>query len=268
MIDSIRENLSYFQLYARMACNKKTVKPIKIEYGEYKEQYFLYYEPATVKSNKLIFYIHGGGWNAGSPEFFDFVGQRCIKEGYRFMSCGYRLSPKTKYPGQIEDCVKCFEQAMAYLERKDIDSTDVIVIGPSAGAQLGSILCYSYEFKQIKAFIGLGGPYCFDKSGLSVRLLLDMLFEKNYDRSRAEPINCVKRNDVKALLIQSRHDGVINFDCALKMRDVLKAEGNDCELYEVEDKHNTHSFYTAGCFMLKADQNKTIRKLFEYIEKL
>ena len=52
------------------------------------------------------------------------------------------------------------------------------------------------------------------------------------------------------------------------MRDVLKAEGNDCELYEVEDKHNTHSFYTAGCFMLKADQNKTIRKLFEYIEKL
>ena len=67
MIDSIRENLSYFELYARMACNKKIVKPIKIEYGEYKEQYFLYYEPATVKSNKLIFYIHGGGWNAGSP---------------------------------------------------------------------------------------------------------------------------------------------------------------------------------------------------------
>ena len=179
MIDSIRENLSYFELYARMACNKKIVKPIKIEYGEYKEQYFLYYEPATVKSNKLIFYIHSGGWNAGSPEFFDFVGQRCIKEGYRFMSCGYRLSPKTKYPGQIEDCVKCFEQAMAYLERKNIDSADVIVIGPSAGAQLGSILCYSYEFKQTKAFIGLGGPYCFDKSGLSVRMLLDMLFEKN-----------------------------------------------------------------------------------------
>ena len=41
------------------------------------------------------------------------------------------------------------------------------------------------------------------------------------------------------------------------MRDVLKAEGNDCELYEVEDKHNTHSFYTAGCFMLKADQNSS-----------
>ena len=203
MIDSIRENLSYFELYARMACNKKIVKPIKIEYGEYKEQYFLYYETATVKSNKLIFYIHGGGWNAGSPEFFDFVGQRCIKEGYRFMSCGYRLSPKTKYPGQIEDCVKCFEQAMAYLERKNIDSADVIVIGPSAGAQLGSILCYSYEFKQTKAFIGLGGPYCFDKSGLSVRMLLDMLFEKNMTEAGRSLLTVLKEMMLRLYLFKA-----------------------------------------------------------------
>lgn len=203
MIDSIRENLSYFELYARMACNKKIVKPIKIEYGEYKEQYFLYYEPATVKSNKLIFYIHGGGWNADSPEFFDFVGQRCIKEGYRFMSCGYRLSPKTKYPGQIEDCVKCFEQAMAYLERKNIDSADVIVIGPSAGAQLGSILCYSYEFKQTKAFIGLGGPYCFDKSGLSVRMLLDMLFEKNMTEAGRSLLTVLKEMMLRLYLFKA-----------------------------------------------------------------
>ena len=203
MIDSIRENLSFFELYARMACNKKIVKPIKIEYGEYKEQYFLYYEPATVKSNKLIFYIHGGGWNAGSPEFFDFVGQRCIKEGYRFMSCGYRLSPKTKYPGQIEDCVKCFEQAMAYLERKNIDSADVIVIGPSAGAQLGSILCYSYEFKQTKAFIGLGGPYCFDKSGLSVRMLLDMLFEKNMTEAGRSLLTMLKEMMLRLYLFKA-----------------------------------------------------------------
>ena len=203
MIDSIRDNLSYFELYARMACNKKIVKPIKIEYGEYKEQYFLYYEPATVKSNKLIFYIHSGGWNAGSPEFFDFVGQRCIKEGYRFMSCGYRLSPKTKYPGQIEDCVKCFEQAMAYLERKNIDSADVIVIGPSAGAQLGSILCYSYEFKQTKAFIGLGGPYCFDKSGLSVRMLLDMLFEKNMTEAGRSLLTMLKEMMLRLYLFKA-----------------------------------------------------------------
>lgn len=203
MIDSIRENLSYFELYARMACNKKMVKPIKIEYGEYKEQYFLYYEPATVKSNKLIFYIHGGGWNAGSPEFFDFVGQRCIKEGYRFMSCGYRLSPKTKYPGQIEDCVKCFEQAMAYLERKNIDSADVIVIGPSAGAQLGSILCYSYEFKQTKDFIGLGGLYCFDKSGLSVRMLLDMLFEKNMTEAGRSLLTVLKEMMLRLYLFKA-----------------------------------------------------------------
>ena len=97
------------------------VKPEKVIYGEDREQYFLYYEPNCIKSDKVIFYIHGGGWNVGSPLFFDFVGQRFVKEGYR-------LSPNTKYPGQIDDCARCFEKAMVFLE-KNIDNSKIIVIG-------------------------------------------------------------------------------------------------------------------------------------------
>lgn len=266
MIDAVRENLSYFELYARMFMQKKTVKPEKFIYGEDRQQYFLYYEPGCVKSVKVIFYIHGGGWNAGSPEFFDFVAQRFVIEGYRFISCGYRLSPKTKYPGQIEDCTKCFEEAMTFLKNNNIDTSSIIVIGPSAGAQLGSILSYGYDFKQIRAFIGFGGPYCFDNCGISVGFLLNMLFNKEYDRSKAEPVNCINRSDIKALLIQSRHDGVINYDCALKMKKVLEDKGNCVELYDVEGRHNTHSFYTAGSFMIKDD--KTVNKLFEFIKEI
>ena len=79
MIDVIKENLSYFELYVRIMMQKKYVVPEKIFYGKNKEQYFLYYEPEEVKSDIVIFYVHGGGWNAGSPDFFDFVGQRCAK---------------------------------------------------------------------------------------------------------------------------------------------------------------------------------------------
>ena len=54
----------------------------------------------------------------------------------------------------------------------------------------------------------------------------------------------------------------------LKMSKALKDKGNSVELYEVEDKQNTHSFYTAGCFMLDREKNKTIDKIFSFIEKL
>ena len=104
------------------------VKPEKVIYGEDREQYFLYYEPNCIKSDKVIFYIHGGGWNVGSPLFFDFVGQIFVKEGYRIVSRGYRLSPNTKYPGQIDDCARCFEKAMVFLEKKNIDNSKIIVI--------------------------------------------------------------------------------------------------------------------------------------------
>lgn len=71
MYDSLRENLSYFGLYRRLFKVKKVIKPQKVFFGDDKEQYFLYYEPLKVQSDKVVIWVHGGGWNAGSPEFFD-----------------------------------------------------------------------------------------------------------------------------------------------------------------------------------------------------
>ena len=95
-----------------------------------------------------------------------------------------------------------------------------------------------------------------------------MLFKKDFNRNNAQPINLVNRSGVKALLIQSKHDGLINFDCAMKMKTALLKKNNQCELYEVDGRNNTHSFYTAGCFMLKRDKDRTIDKIFNYLNQL
>lgn len=44
--------------------------------------------------------------------------------------------------------------------------------------------------------------------------------------------------------------------------------GNKCELYSVEDKKNTHSWYTAGMFLEIRDKNKGLDKLLSYVESL
>ena len=77
MNDYLRESLSYFGLYRRMFQVKKRCKPAMVSYGQNREQYFLYYEPERVTSDKAIVWVHGGGWNAGNPKLFDFVGQ-CV----------------------------------------------------------------------------------------------------------------------------------------------------------------------------------------------
>ena len=52
--DSLRENFSYFGLYMKMLSVKKTVHPEHISYGEHKDQYFLYYEPLSRISDKVL----------------------------------------------------------------------------------------------------------------------------------------------------------------------------------------------------------------------
>ena len=99
-------------------------------------------------------------------------------------------------------------------------------------------------------------------------MLLGMLFAKGYDRKEAEPWSLMDSSDIPMLLIQSRHDGLMGFECAEDFADKAKELGNKFEIYEVEDKRNTHSWYTAGCFLFERSENKTLDKFMSWIEEL
>lgn len=275
MNDFLRESLSYAGLYRRMLRVRKKFIPARVSFGRDKAQYFLYYEPGEAVSDKVIVWVHGGGWNAGSPAFFDYVGQCAAGQGYRFVSLGYRLSPKHKYPCQIEDVCAGYNAALRYLEAQDIETSRVIVAGPSAGAHLASIMCYSTEAQRrygvdisnVIGFIGSGGPYSFrDDQSWTLRLLLNQLFEKGCDRHDGEPVSLMEGNGIPMLLIQSRHDGVIGYACAEDFAAKAGEVGNPCELYSVVDRRDTHSWYTAGMFLESRAENRGLDKFFSWIE--
>lgn len=275
MNDFMRESLSYFGLFWKMARVQKRFLPEYVSYGAEKDQYFLYYEPETPVSDTVIFWVHGGGWNAGNPKFFDFVGQCMAREGYRMVSFGYRLSPKHTYPAQIEDVCACFNAAVSYLERRHTAAAKIIVAGPSAGAHLSSILCYSkkvqktygVDLSRVIGFIGSGGPYSFrDNLSRTLTLLLNQLFQKGYDRQAGEPLFLMEPGSIPMLLIQSRHDGLVAYECAEDFARKAERLGIPCELYSVTDKKDTHSWYTAGMFLESRQENKGLDKFFSWIE--
>ncbi len=275
MNDFLRESFSYFGIYRKLFRLKKHYQPVRVSYGTEKEQYFLYYEPDAPVSDKIIFWIHGGGWNAGDPGFFDFVGQCMAGEGYRMVSAGYRLSPKFKYPCQVKDVCDCYNAAVSYLKGREIDTRQIIIAGPSAGAHLGSILCYcrkvqekyGVDISNICGFIGSGGPYSFRKDqSFALTMLLDQLFRKGYDRRNGEPVRLMSKNHIPMLLIQSRHDGLVGYACAEDFAAKAESVGNRWELYSVTDPKDTHSWYTAGMFMETRKENRGLDKFFAWIE--
>lgn len=277
MKDFWRESFSYFGLYRKMLKVKKHTNAEYISFGLDKELYFLFYEPEEIKSDKIIIWVHGGGWNAGNPRFFDYVGQSISKEGYRMISLGYRLSPRNKYPIQIEDVAAGYKAAIHFLKKRNIDTSKIVVVGPSAGAHLTSIICYSKQVQEkydvdispIIGYIGFGGPYSFDVGqSKTLRILLNQLFAKGYDRREAEPVSLMTKNHIPSLLIQSKHDGLIEYACAEAFKAKADDVGNQCEIYSVVDKKNTHSWYTAGLFLETREENKTLDKFYSWIEKI
>ncbi|MDO5401363.1 MAG: alpha/beta hydrolase [Eubacteriales bacterium] len=269
------EAFSYPSLYWKMAKVKKTVHPTAVSFGPEKNQYFLHFAPSCAESGKVVVWIHGGGWNAGDPGIFSFVGQCFAQAGFHCISLGYRLSPKHKYPCQIEDVCAGFNRAMDYLHDAGVDTGRVIVTGPSAGAHLASILCYDravqakYHVRadKIAGFIGVAGPYAF-RTGVTktVQILLNQLFAKGYDRSLAEPLAVMENTGIPMLLIHSRHDGLIDFSMADRFFRKAQSLGLSAELYEVADRQNTHSGYSAGMFLESRAACQALDKLLSWIE--
>ncbi len=70
------------------------------------------------------------------------------------------------------------------------------------------------------------------------------------------------------LLIQSRYDGLIDYAAAEDFARRAVELGNECELYSVTDKKDTHSWYTAGMFLETRAEDKGLDKFFSWIEAL
>ena len=163
MNDYLRESFSYFGMFKEMSQVKKIIKPEKVSFETDKNQYYYFYEPVSRVSDKVIVWIHGGGWSAGA-----------------------HLSSILTYSKSVQ-------------KEYDVDVSNVI------------------------GYVGWGGPYCFnEKASLTLKLLLNQLFSKKYDRKSAESVSLLSESKIPMLLIQSRHDGIIDFSFAEAMRD--KAE--------------------------------------------
>lgn len=250
---------------------RKTIQPRRVAYGGDKAQYFLDFLPPVPRRDTVVVYVHGGGWDKGSPAFFSFIGQRFAQEGYRCVMPGYRLVPGHRFPTQLQDVTAGTKAALAYLEAQGVDVTRVAVVGSSAGAQLGALLCYRGELSgRFTGFVGLGGPYRFDREPpLSLKILSHRLLDGASPRA-AQPYYLLEESSPKTpmLLIHGLKDGVVGFACGLDFYRRALALNIPARLYLPETGKDSHSDYVAGSFLEPRETCGTMDVLFPWLEAL
>ncbi len=104
------------------------------------------YLPKGARDYPTLFFIHGGGWTAGSRSGFDRIGRTFARNGVAFVSTGYRLSPKVKHPAHIEDVAKGFAWTTANIGKYGGNPGALFVSGHSAGGHLAALLATDEDY--------------------------------------------------------------------------------------------------------------------------
>ena len=98
-------------------------------------------EESTGKGLPVMFWIHGGGWQAGDKSDVALKPKVLTERGFVFVSTNYRLLPEVGMDDLMGDVVGSLGWVHRNIAKYGGDPTRIFVAGHSAGAQLAALIC-------------------------------------------------------------------------------------------------------------------------------
>lgn len=219
--------------------------------------------PKTGGPYPLVVFVHGGGWQEGSPDLHLPDAERLAGLGYVAASVGYRLAPAHRFPAAIED-VRCAIRFLRSRTDLPIDTQRVAAVGFSAGGHLVSLLgtaadepafdgsCpYLTSSPAVNAVVAVVGPQDLRRSEdyppLTRLVIADFLGQWPESipqtAASASPITHVRRGNANFLLVYAKRDTLVPAEQGRRMAAALSAAGvPDVQLIELDTGHEIPLF--------------------------
>ncbi len=133
-----------------------------VQYGGEPRNRLDYYLGEDDPNRPAVLFLYGGNWRSGEKEDYRFVADTLVHHGCNVVIPDYRLYPQVRFEQIQRDVVDATQWALDNLP----DNQSLYIMGHSAGAQLGALICLndgllSNVTNRISGFIGLAGPYDF-----------------------------------------------------------------------------------------------------------
>ena len=106
----------------------------------------------------LVIAIHGGSWSGGTRLDLPALNSYLASRGYVVASPEYRFAPAFVHPAASEDIDAAISYLKANASQLGIDTTRIVLLGRSAGAQLALLSAYTRNDSGIKGVVSLYGP--------------------------------------------------------------------------------------------------------------
>ena len=109
------------------------------------------YAPDGAKNLPVVFWIHGGGWQAGDKTDVQIKPRVFTERGFLFVSTNYRLLPQVEMSVLIGDVAKSLGWVYKNISKHGGDPKRIFVMGHSAGAQLAALTCIDERYLKAEA---------------------------------------------------------------------------------------------------------------------
>lgn len=239
-----KTRLSDFRIYdlASSSLNRMTSRQSfelqeDLAYGDHPRHRLDVYRSLVPREERpLIVFVHGGTWSRGDKKDYLFVGESFAKEGFDVAIINYRLAPEYIFPSYIDDLVLALNYLNQQQNKLEISTEHVILMGHSAGGfnVMSAVYhpqAYLLECKQqIKAIVGLAGPYHFDYQG---DIYLEQAFNPHIPYQDVMPYYFVEHNQIQHILLLAEKDRMVANSNTLDMHQKLLEKGNKSQIYSV-----------------------------------
>ncbi len=190
-------------------------------------------ERAITDTYPMIVFVYGGSWESGTKEEYAFVGQSLAQAGYITAVINYRKAPEHVYPDFVEDTAKAIAWSFDNAASFHADPKRIAVVGHSAGAfnaiaavsDEDFLAPYGIKPDDIKAVVGIAGPYSYDFRKFDSA----SAFPANATPNEVMPDNHIKGEQPPYLLLTAENDKLVYDTNTIKMTKALKDYGATVE---------------------------------------
>lgn len=188
----------------------------------------------------VIVFIYGGGWRGGSKDQYAFTGRALASRGYMVVLPDYRLFPKTRFPGFLEDSAKALAWVDDNIGQYGGDTQRIFLSGQSAGAYNAMMLALDPQWlgregkspDLIRGVAALAGPYDFYPFDSETT---KQSFGDYPDPGMTQPVNFVRADAPPLWLSSGTDDTQVKPRNSKTLRDKILEAGGEAEYVEYPD---------------------------------
>lgn len=143
--ERVEESRKSLELLATLT---KLPKDVKIDHVSIDGMDAVWISVPESDSDKIIFYLHGGGYMEGSLISHQDLAMRLGRAARaKVLLVDYRLAPEHPYPAAVEDAIKSYKWL---IEDQNVDPRNIVIAGDSAGGGLTLVTLIKLRDDKIK----------------------------------------------------------------------------------------------------------------------